>query len=372
MNEICRYNQTGYCKHGRHCQKRHINEICPEGRECKVSCCVRRHPKICKYFDKKNKCRFDECSYAHEKDAKTVKIEFLENKIIELKADLIILEKNFHNKTKILSDEVAQLNRSFVKISNKFEEIEHDKRNNINKVTKSRLSKKDRVIEIESCQSVSKNKDKTTSFSQQLNYKCQHCEYENDNKVTFEKHINTKHADKYENIIECSEECPLCSDEFSTIKELNDHKAEHLNEIENMNIELLLNGHDLFECNLCSFESGHEDSVKEHMIEHVNFSPKKKATNNSEETVNQSDKVVLENHNDNSSSLESGYGDSLKEHSTQHVMPQKENEKETYPEITKKTESELLLEEYDSDGSFIGNDSMNETEESAESDDKEE
>ena len=102
------------------------------------------------------------------------------------------------------------------------------------------------------------------------------------------------------------------------------------------------------------------------------FLQKKKAKNYSEETVNQSDKVVLENHNDNSSSLESGYGDSLKEHSTQHVMPQKENEKENYPEITKKTESELLLEEYDSDGSFIGNDSMNETEESAESDDKEE
>ena len=38
----------------------------------------------------------------------------------------------------------------------------------------------------------------------------------------------------------------------------------------------------------------------------------------------------------------------------------------------KKTESELLLEEYDGDGSFIGIDSMNETEESAESDDKEE
>ena len=130
-------------------------------------------------------------------------------------------------------------------------------------------------------------------------------------------------------------ECPLCSDGFSTIAELNDHKAEHLEEIENMDVASLTNGHDVFECNLCSFESGHEDSVKEHMIEHVNSPPKK-----TEETVKQSN-------NDNISSFESGYGDSLKEDLIQ----------------------QLLLEEFDSGGNYIGNDS--DTEESAKSADEE-
>ena len=100
MNDICGYNQTGYCKHGVHCQKRHINEICTDGRECKDKFCVRRHPRICKYFEKQSKCRFDKCSYAHEKDQKTVKIEFLERKIVELNADIVIMKTSFHNENK--------------------------------------------------------------------------------------------------------------------------------------------------------------------------------------------------------------------------------------------------------------------------------
>ena len=55
------------------------------------------------YLEKQSKCRFDLCAYAHEKDVKTVRIEFLESNIVELKADIIILEKNLCNENKILS-----------------------------------------------------------------------------------------------------------------------------------------------------------------------------------------------------------------------------------------------------------------------------
>ena len=54
---------------------------------------------------------------------------------------------------------------------------------------------------------------------------------------------------------------------------MDQHKAEHIEEIENIYIESLTNGHHMFDCNICSFESGHKDSVKEHLIQHVN-SPK--------------------------------------------------------------------------------------------------
>ena len=80
------------------------------GKECKDSSYRKRHPRVCKYFEKKNICRFDECAYAHEKDQKTVKIEFLENKIVELKCDIVMLEKNFHNETELLSEQVAHMN----------------------------------------------------------------------------------------------------------------------------------------------------------------------------------------------------------------------------------------------------------------------
>ena len=97
MNDICRYNQTGHCKHGRQCHKRHISDICTDGKEWKDKSCVRRHPRICKYFKKKIKCMVDKCFYVHQKDQKTEKIEFLVRKIVELNADTVILKTNFHN-----------------------------------------------------------------------------------------------------------------------------------------------------------------------------------------------------------------------------------------------------------------------------------
>ena len=138
-----------------------------------------------------------------------------------------------------------------------------------------------------------------------------------------------------------------CYNVFTTTEVFNEHKADHLEDIQSMDVASLKNGHDIFECNLCSFESGHEDSVKEHMIEHVNASPKK-----AEETVKQSN-------GDTICSFESGYGDSLKEDASHHVMPTKKDEDK---DITTKTRSQLLLEEFDSDGNYIGSDS--DTEES--------
>ena len=123
------------------------------------------------------------------------------------------------------------------------------------------------------------------------------------------------------NSVECNYECPLCSDQFSTIEGLNHHKAEHLEENINLDVASLTNEYELFECNLCSFESGHEDSVKEHMIDHVNSPPKKTATTNGlEETVKQSKEDIIH-------SFESGYGHSVKQHQIQHVMLRKETKK---------------------------------------------
>ena len=141
-----------------------------------------------------------------------------------------------------------------------------------------------------------------------------------------------------------------CSDKFTTTEAFNKHKADHLKEIERMDVTSLTNGHDIFMWNLCSLETGHDDSVKEHMIEHVNAAPKK-----AKETVKQSN-------DDNINSFESGYGDSLKEDAIHYVMPLSQTEKDKDKEITTKTRSQLLLEEFDSDGNYIGSDS--DTEES--------
>ena len=77
---VCKDNQSGYCKHGTFCCKRHKNTICPQNKKCDDSCCEMRHLKRCKFFDMNNRCKFENCAYAHTKDDNKVKIELLESK----------------------------------------------------------------------------------------------------------------------------------------------------------------------------------------------------------------------------------------------------------------------------------------------------
>ena len=142
MNQVCRYYQTGYCKHRSHCQQRHIDEICPNKRECKEIMCGKRHQKICRYFAKQSKCRFERCAYSHEKDESTIKIEFLERKIVELKCDIDELKKNSYTKTKTLSEQFCELNNSFVEVVKKVKRLEHDQRENRNEEARTELSQK--------------------------------------------------------------------------------------------------------------------------------------------------------------------------------------------------------------------------------------
>ena len=50
---------------------------------------------------------------------------------------------------------------------------------------------------------------------------------------------------------------------------------EHLDEIEEIYVESLKNGHEEFECSLCKFKSNDEEAVKNHLIRHVPKPPEK-------------------------------------------------------------------------------------------------
>ena len=106
---ICKYFQTGFCKFGDQCQKRHVKETC-ESMTCLHSLCIKRHPKVCKFFTTQQKCKFsDTCAYKHviSKDKSDIsvlknelsslketintmseKIQFLESKIVKLSTNL--------------------------------------------------------------------------------------------------------------------------------------------------------------------------------------------------------------------------------------------------------------------------------------------
>ena len=49
-NNICQFNNLGYCKFGSHCQKKHQNTVCELLEECREKGCDKRHPKVCRYY----------------------------------------------------------------------------------------------------------------------------------------------------------------------------------------------------------------------------------------------------------------------------------------------------------------------------------
>ena len=83
MEDICKFHQTGFCKHGSQCNRKHMDEVCPEFRECSERNCVRRHPKSCKYFARNQYCKFEKCAYSHDKTKSQHEIESLEKEVTE-------------------------------------------------------------------------------------------------------------------------------------------------------------------------------------------------------------------------------------------------------------------------------------------------
>ena len=178
-------------------------------------------------------------AYSHEKDQNTLKIEFLERKVVEQQCDILSLKENLYNTLKTLSEQFVELNNSFVEVVEKMKKLEHVKKEKdiVDRKTEQSVEVREKNI----CSMAKDNQ----SQSPQLQFKCEKCEYECPNKITFQKHCNTKHAE-IEVDKESGFECLLCKDRLTTSEDFDEHVAEHLDEIENMDIASLTNGHDLF------------------------------------------------------------------------------------------------------------------------------
>ena len=104
---VCLYNKRGYCKYGNTCRKSHVNEVCDE-QDCSGIGCMKRHPKICVYFERFNNCKFGNfCKFSQESKARKSDIEEkiddlkriinnqdreilkMKNEIVELKSTLL-------------------------------------------------------------------------------------------------------------------------------------------------------------------------------------------------------------------------------------------------------------------------------------------
>ena len=89
-------------------------------------------------------------------------------------------------------------------------------------------------------------------------HKCNQSDFKGKSTVTLKKHLNTKH-----NVNETNDkvnmnnfECSLCEYRVNSKHRFQEHISEHLEEIEVIDIETLINDEDMFEYEMCSFESG--------------------------------------------------------------------------------------------------------------------
>ena len=105
--QVCKHFQTGHCKFGGSCKKRHVPENCPKG-DCLGKACLQRHPKQCRFFSQSGFCKFgDHCSYKHTTSPSLghfhLQIQALDGRIkdmckaIKLLEDEILELKNVNN-----------------------------------------------------------------------------------------------------------------------------------------------------------------------------------------------------------------------------------------------------------------------------------
>ena len=66
MYVVCLKSKYGFCKYGKHCDKIHFTDERETLEKCTEKYCDKRHPQLCYYFEKYNRCKFSiYCSFKH-------------------------------------------------------------------------------------------------------------------------------------------------------------------------------------------------------------------------------------------------------------------------------------------------------------------
>jgi hypothetical protein len=248
----CKHHQNGFCKFGERCRRRHINESCPQ-QDCKSKACLKRHPKLCKFFATFNSCKFGEnCAYKHITSSKQhtidnllVKTASLENAVKEMTDRIESLEKVIENLTKETKSSVP-CNQCNYKASSEV-------------VLKRHITIKHKELEVETLRfsgpgedsrRLSPEKDTPRAAEEiecatNLPFKCEVCDHEAASMLALKGHMNIKHDP---NIPHTSEwlpnTCHICSQSFTQTKPFKLHMIFHHGCSE-----------DCYECSQCGMPS---------------------------------------------------------------------------------------------------------------------
>ena len=122
MENVCRFSKFGYCKYKETCRKTHFIEICKEA-SCVLETCLKRHPRICRFYRFYNNCKFGEfCQFSHDlkenKCGNSERINKLEKTCIDINFRLLVndeLLKKVHCEVVSLQKE-AQLQKLQIEV----------------------------------------------------------------------------------------------------------------------------------------------------------------------------------------------------------------------------------------------------------------
>ena len=113
VNNVCKHNQTGFCKFRQDCKKDHVNETCRNIKICKDTKCTLRHPKTCQTFEVHGKCKYANCAYRHLSNSTNQKVECLGKVVEELNVEIVKLgqsiKKDDNQKTEVLDRDMKAL-----------------------------------------------------------------------------------------------------------------------------------------------------------------------------------------------------------------------------------------------------------------------
>ena len=139
-DQVCTFFKFGFCRYKERCQRMHLEETCPDLKECQnTKLCMKRHPKVCKMVKLNKVCKFgQDCAYHHVSNYKEI---FPDEDNFKMKQKMDILEKTIYNQTERIKNLEADM-----KTPNK-EKYQHGKKlNQIEKVVQA-LTRK--VLELE-------------------------------------------------------------------------------------------------------------------------------------------------------------------------------------------------------------------------------
>ena len=115
-DEICLYNQTGFCKNKQNCRKKHENVIYPEDHDFKITGCCFRHPKVCRRYTRDGTCQFkDGCAHKHQTNQGAEKVKNLDQEVINLKLEMIHMKsviQQMQSKIELLHEAIDNITKT--------------------------------------------------------------------------------------------------------------------------------------------------------------------------------------------------------------------------------------------------------------------